>query len=485
MRMSIVGECLRDKAARSPAVPALVTCDTDGEAVFTWAELERLTSGMVGEISAAVSRPERSVVLAAIDNTAASVLDLIGLLRCDLPVAVVSAAAPEAEMASLRQVLLRAGYHVARARGGRVDMALAEGAPRGELPSESVLLTTGGSSGRPKVVVDAVMRTIGRRPRGARPSARMNWQPGQRQLVVGPLYHTAALTFFVEALSDGNTVIVQRSFDPGAANRLIGRWRVEWLQLTPYHMRHLALAARRAEPDVSNLRGLLHLAAPCPEPLKRHWLEALGPDRIFEMYGSSEGIGVTLARGDEWLEHPGTVGRGFFTQIRVVGEAGVPLPPGETGEIYMRSGTARRGVYLQGDDGIRATSDGFASVGDHGRLDAAGYLYLAPRQLDRIQIGGETVYPTEVESVLMEHSGVLDAAVLGVPDQRLGESLVAFVVPDGEQDGRVLRRYLRDHVSRHKLPREIRFVASLPYTENGKLDRRRLGARISGAGAPR
>jgi bile acid-coenzyme A ligase len=208
--------------------------------------------------------------------------------------------------------------------------------------------------------------------------------------------------------------------------------------------------------------------------LKRRWLELLGAERVFEMYGATEGIGVTIARGDEWLHRPGTVGRGFFTHVRVLDERGRAVPAGGTGLVYLRSGASARRVYLDRRDRLLTTVDNFVSVGDRGRLDPAGYLYLTSRQATRIQVGGETVDPTEVEYVLTEHPGVLDAAVIGVPDERLGESLAALVVSTGSEDRRSIRDFLRSRLARHKVPRTIRYVTELPRTDAGKLDRRRL-----------
>ena len=208
------------------------------------------------------------------------------------------------------------------------------------------------------------MRTVSQRPRETRPSTTMNWQPGQRQLVIGPLHHTAALTYFIEAVSDGNTIVVQRVFDPAATLDLVEGWAIEWLQLTPYHMRLLAAAANGRGVGLSSVRGLLHLSAPCPEKVKRTWLDLVGDKRVFEMYGATEPVGVTLARGDEWRARHGTVGRGFFTQLRILDEAGRRLPPGESGDVYMRSATVTGARYLDGAHRLRLTADGFASVGD-------------------------------------------------------------------------------------------------------------------------
>jgi bile acid-coenzyme A ligase len=402
------------------------------------------------------------------------------MLRTDMPLAIVSPASPRLEQTAVTQALLRCGYSVVGVHEGRVAQVASAPATRSGGPAsmtlagESVLLATGGSAGRPKLVVDARVRTVARRPRGARPSAIMNWSPGQCQMIIGPLHHAASLTFFIEGLCDGNTLVVPASFDPAIVLGGIVQWRIEWLQTTPYHLRHLAIAARKNHSDLSGVCGLLHMAAPCSAQLKRYWIEALGPERIFEIYASTEGIGMTLARGDEWVRRPGTVGKGFFTDIRIMDNNLHPLPPGAVGDIFMRSGTGLGNPYLEPADQIRGTADGFASVGDTGWLDGDGYLYLAARQLSRIQVGGETVDPGEIESVLLGHPDGLDAAVAGVADDRLGESLVALVISAGARDAKAVKQYLRERMERPKVPRTVRFVEQLPYTDAGKLDRGRL-----------
>jgi bile acid-coenzyme A ligase len=252
------------------------------------------------------------------------------------------------------------------------------------------------------------------------------------------------------------------------------QWRAEWVSLTPYHLRQLIDVAHRHRVQPAGVRGLVHLAAPCPAHLKRKAIDLFGPQRVFEMYGCTEGIGLTMVRGDQWLRRPGTVGRGFFTQIRILDRSGRPVPLGQPGEVYLRSGVAGRPVYLRSADNARVTTDGFVSVGDHGWQDGEGFLYLEPRQLGRVQVGGETVIPSEVEAVLMECPDVSDAAVLGVPDDRLGESLVALVVAAGAADAKALKRFLRGRLARPKVPRTVVFVERLPRTEAGKLDRRQL-----------
>jgi bile acid-coenzyme A ligase len=471
--VTAIDERLRERAVTNPFGRALVTHVRGREHVWTWAELERATAGMAGRLAGA-ARAGPSVLLATAGSDPQRLVRFIAALRTTVPIAVVSATAPAPEQQALREEMRRAGHRLIDGDDLRPsdECSRATAVP---FPAESLLLGTGGSTGRPKLVVDTWMRTVARRPRPVRPSTAMRWRPGQRQLVMGPLHHAASLTFFVEGLADGNQLVLPPAAAPAATLEVIDNWRVEWLQFTPYHMRQLAASAGCGR-QLATVRGVLHLGAPCPRSLKQRWLELIGADRVFEMYGATEGLGVTIARGDEWLRRPGTVGRGFFTHIRILDEHGRMLPAGGTGQIYLRTGTPVRRVYLHRDDVLATTIDNFASVGDQGHLDSDGYLYLSSRQATRIQVGGETVDPSEVEYALMQHPGVLDAAVIGVPDDRLGESLIALVIPAGTEDTKNIRQYLRRRLAPYKVPRTIRYVSRLPRTAAGKLDRARLAA---------
>jgi bile acid-coenzyme A ligase len=487
--VSVICDRLRERAADTTGIGLVAESPTAARA-WTWAELCRETAPLADKIAA--SGAELSVVLIEVDNGMESVISLLAALRTDLPVAVVSRTSPEAEVLALRDALLRNGYRVVLVQKGTTRTLRTRRPCRRPLPAESILLATGGSAGTPKVVVDPRMRTVGLRLRGTRPSSAMNWEPGQRQLVIGPLHHTAALTYFIEAVSDGNTTVVQRVFDPARSLDLIANWGVEWLQLTPYHMRILAATACGRSVDLSSVRGLLHLSAPCPEKVKRTWLDLVGDKHVFEMYGATEPVGVTLARGDEWRARNGTVGKGFFTQLRILDETGRKLPPGVVGDVYMRSAAVTGAGYLDAAHELRLTADGFASVGDRGRLDSDGYLYLESRQVRRIQVGGETVYADEVEFVLGQHPQVRDVAVIGVTDERLGEIVVAIVhASSSDISGRELREFARSRLARHKIPRQVLIADLVPRSGTGKLDRRmladlarRLGSHRSAASAP-
>ncbi|WP_163505181.1 AMP-binding protein [Fodinicola acaciae] len=472
--MSAIDTRIRERALNSPDTPALVIRSAADDAVWTWRELAAATGHRAAALSEVAGDAPVAATMAT-DNNAELVLELIAALRTDLPLGLHSRRAPAAEQDAFRSALRRRGIQTLAWTDGRwlSDHPPPRTATR--IPSQSVLLATGGSSGMPKIVVDNRMRDVARRPRPARASTATNWRPRQHQLVLGPLHHTAALTFFVEGLTDGNLLLLQRDFDPGDTLRLVDEWRVRWLQATPYHLRRLAASLRRSPYDLGSVRGLLHLGAPCPDDLKRFWLRQLEPGYVFEMYGATEGVGFTLVDGREWLRRPGTVGTGFFTQIRIYDDAGRRLRPHVDGLVHLRSATAGRAVYLDARHQVTGTPDGFVGLGDRGHLDDERYLFLRPRQIAHIQVGDLTVYPAEVESVLTAHPAVADAAVLGVPDDRLGEKLVALIVPvTGPVDPLLLRRYARQALARHKVPRQFRFVSNLPYNDNGKLDRPRV-----------
>jgi len=294
--------------------------------------------------------------------------------------------------------------------------------------------------------------------------------------VAGPLHHTAPFTHWLSGVLDGHTIVLLPMFAADLLVESVRRHAIEWLQLTPAHLRSVIQLAEPEPADLASVQAMLHTAAACDFATKKAWLELAGPRRVFETYGSTEEIGVTLARGDEWQARPGTVGKGFLTQIRILDEAGRRLPAGEVGTVYMRSPRmAGRTSYLGGLP-IATSPDGFASVGDHGWLDQDGYLFLAPRRTDLINVGGENVYPAEVEAAILEHPAVLDAVVVGAPDPVLGSVVYARVVA-GKAAGVArtdLIRHCAARLSPYKVPRKVSFVSAIPRSAAGKLERWRM-----------
>jgi bile acid-coenzyme A ligase len=355
----------------------------------------------------------------------------------------------------------------------RVDVATAPG--RRREPAPAYLLATGGSSGKPKIAMrrDA----LGHDPARTPPMAirQTGWRPGQRQLIVGPLYHAAPFTVFLDALLDRNTTVLQPFFAPQWTVSLAASHAIEWMQLTPTHMREI-LRLRPDPASFASVRAVLHTAARCDADTKRGWIDLIGARRLYELYGATEDIGVTLVRGDEWLARPGTVGRGVLTQIAIMDDDRRRVPPGTVGTVFMRSpGRPERRGYVD-SRAPETTVDGFATVGDRGWVDRDGYLFLEPREHDVINVGGEKVDPGEVEAVVLGHPKVGDTVALGVPHDTLGSVVGVHVVlkPSSTMSSGELIGYCGRRLATHKVPKQVRFVDQIPRTASGKVQRWRL-----------
>lgn len=300
-----------------------------------------------------------------------------------------------------------------------------------------------------------------------------------------PLYHTAPSFWSMSAQALGATVVVMETFDPAGALEAIQTYRVTHGQFVPtMFVRMLKMpAAERAAYDVSSLRRVVHAAAPCPPDIKRQMIDWWGPI-VDEFYGSSEGAGVSFIRADEWLSHPGSVGRPLVGVAHIVGRDGSELPPGTPGDIYFEGA----GTFSYLNDAAKTAAAhndrGWVSVGDVGYLDADGYLYLTDRRNHTIISGGVNIYPRESEDLLISHPRVLDAAVFGIPDQAMGESVTAVVQTVDAADATTafadeLLEWLRERLAHYKCPRSLSFVADLPRTPVGKLDKRILARRYA------
>jgi len=303
---------------------------------------------------------------------------------------------------------------------------------------------------------------------------------GHVHLCTSPMYHTAPLAFSWFALHFEHPVVLMERWDAEHALRLIERHRITTTHMVPTHFHRLLLLpeAIRRRTDVSSLRHVLHAAAPCPVDVKRRMLAWWGPV-IYEYYGATEG-GGTLATPEQWLAHPGTVGRawGGGAEVRILDDDGKECPPGVVGTVYLK--VLQDFAYKGDPEKTRAGRRGdFFTVGDVGRLDAEGYLYLCDRKIDMIISGGVNVYPAEVEAALFAHPKVGDAAVFGIPDDEWGEQVKAVVEPaPGVAAGPALAAeilaFCRARLAHYKCPRSIDFAAALPRDPNGKLYKRRL-----------
>jgi bile acid-coenzyme A ligase len=440
-------EAIKAHAGRYGTAPALISCGRAGTEALTWPDLDARTAP-----SPDVDQ-SRCAVVTLTRHDLTDVVPLVAALRAEQPVLVLGGRQP----APMREALL--------AEVRRSASAIEPGC---------VLLASGGTTGRPKLVVDRSIRALAARPNVLRPFLHTGWRAGQRQLLCSPLYHAAGLTPFVEGLITGNRTYLPTAFDPVRLGDLVDMFGIEWLQMTPFHMGQV-LAGPRGPATWRTRPRLVHMADHCPARVKRAYHAALGPQQVYELYAASEGLGLTMARGDEWDARPGTVGRGFRTALRIADEDGRPLPPNRTGEVYLRSGARRAGAYLSHAGRLRVDPDGFATLGDVGHLDEDGYLFLRPRQVVTIAVAGVTVNPAEVEAELLEHPDVADAGVCGQPSAELGERVVAVIVPARPGlTAQTLGRWARARLSAAQVPARYVFTPALPRADTGKLDRRQL-----------
>jgi bile acid-coenzyme A ligase len=265
-------------------------------------------------------------------------------------------------------------------------------------------------------------------------------------------------------------------FDAERTLQAVARHRATFLLLVPTMM----LRIWRLSPDVrqrhdlSSLRAVQHLAAPCPAWLKEAWIDWLGPERIFELYAGVEAQAVCEIRGDDWLAHRGSVGRVLMGELRVVDADGTDVAPGQVGEIYMRNSAAGNASYTYVGAEARRLAGNWESIGDIGWMDEDGYVYLTDRRSDMVLVGGSNVYPAEVENAIQEHDAVLSCAVIGLPDEDMGNRLHAIVQTARPIAAADLDGFLSDRLVRYKQPRSYEFVDWPVRDDAGKVRRAAL-----------
>ena len=347
-----------------------------------------------------------------------------------------------------------------------------EDGPLADVVSENVrTMTSGGSTGRPKLIVDLTPALTDPR------QAENGMQLGGCTLTPGPLYHAGPFITSWQCLLSGGTVVLMDRFDAEQALSLIERHRVDWVLFVPTMMQRIWKLPEevRSRYDLSSLRRVMCTGAASPAWLKRAWIEWLGPERIWEAYGGTERIAGTLISGSEWLAHPGSVGKPPpERKMRIQAADGTLCAPGEVGEIYMLPAAGQGSTYRYIGASAEASKDGWESVGDLGYLDEEGYLYLVDRKSDMIVTGGSNVYPAEVEAAIDGHPSVRSSAVIGLPDDDLGQRIHALVDAPQGLDEKTLRTFLAEQLVRYKIPRSFEWVRDPLRDDAGKVRRAAL-----------
>jgi long-chain acyl-CoA synthetase len=354
--------------------------------------------------------------------------------------------------------------------------------PIGDESEGSWMLYSSGTTGRPKGVKPPLRGDALGAPQ---PFASLlvglyGFSESTVYLSPAPLYHAAPAGWTTMTQRLGGTAVVMERFDAEEWLALVERHRATHSQLVPTHLvRLLKLPEEvRHRYDLSSLQLVVHAAAPCPPDVKRAALDWLGPI-VHEFYSGSEGSGFCAIGPQEWLDHPGSVGRSLMGAVHIVDEDGEDVPTGQEGQVWFESATR---FEYHGDPAKTATAwndRGWSTMGDIGRLDADGYLYLTDRVANTIISGGVNIYPREAEDILIVHPAIHDVGVVGVPDGEMGQRVVAFVqVEPGADAGDALAAELvawcRARLTHYKCPTEVRFLDELPRLPTGKLLKRAL-----------
>ncbi|MDH3643072.1 MAG: AMP-binding protein [Gammaproteobacteria bacterium] len=358
--------------------------------------------------------------------------------------------------------------------------------PPDDMAPRPNLLYTSGTTGRPKgtplpPTMFAGGDTVGEHLQNMAAGLKAGGDAGVH-LVVGPMYHTGPLSG-ARGLAGGQCSVILARFDAEKTVKAIQDYKIGNSVMVPTHfVRMLALPDEvRNKYDLSSLVRIGHTGAKCPVDVKRAMIEWWGPV-FFDAYGASE-VGTTcMITSEEWLEHPGSVGKAVPPfEAMILDDEGNPLGPDQEGQLYFKDATGRGVVYHNAPEKAAAAhiAPGVFTLGEIAYMDADGYVYITDRFSDMVVSGGTNIYPAEAEHVLIEHPDVLDVACIGVPNSEMGEELKALVIPTdaaAAPDAQMLIDWCRDRLSHYKCPRTLEIVDDLGRTTMGKINKRKLRA---------
>jgi bile acid-coenzyme A ligase len=470
------GTRLQDLARERGDERALITVAPDGSAqTVTFGELDARANRW-GRALAATGAEMGSLVALAIPNSEHLVLAALGCWKVGAVPVPMRWDLPEWERSRVLEVI---DPVVVIDEEHRSELAArAARQPESPLPVAVSPMVNGicssGSTGLPKVILSLAQALW--TPEHSVPFM-AQWTPvpqPQTILVPAPLYHTNGFATLNNLLG-GDRLVVLEKFDAAVFVDAIERYRITNFTATPTMLARIAALPGIRRRDFSSVIWILQGAALMPHALMHTWFELLSPEQVLMAYGMTENLGLTALRGDEWLAHPGSVGRGFReTEIRILDAQGRSLGPGERGDIYLRAPMSAGYRYLGGAPLLPSTPDGFRSAGDIGHLDLHGYLYIADRRADMIITGGANVFPAEVECALAGHEDIADVVVIGLADPRWGRRVHAVVqLADsaGPMTEQQVIQYAKSRLAPYKVPKTVEFVDEIPRTAATKVNR--------------
>jgi bile acid-coenzyme A ligase len=471
--------------AERPGEPAITVVGRDGaEQVFTWAQVDRRTN-QLGRTMADAGVGVGDRVAVELQNSPELVLSIFAAWKIGAVPVPMRWDLPDWERQRLLDVVdarlvidQRSVGQLVTDANTRTDSALPE-----VVGPQTNGICSSGSTGLPKVILadqPALWQASKTTPFAA------YWGDVERPqtiLVPAPLYHTNGFAALVTTLSGDQAVILEK-FDAELVIDLIERHHITTFTATPTMLQRIADVPGIDKRDLTSIVWVLQGAAAMPQSLVRRWFDLIGAERFYMAYGMTEGLGLTALRGDEWLQRPGSVGRGIRdTEIRIQGPDGEILPAGEIGEIYLRSPMTGSYAYLGGASLLPTTADGFGSGGDLGHLDDDGFLYIADRRVDLVISGGANVYPAEVESALADHPAIADVVVIGLRDPEWGRRVHAVIEPRDHDDppsSEDVIAYAKQRLAPYKVPKTVEVVDAIPRSAATKVNRSSLVAERGG-----
>ena len=446
-----------------------------GDERLSWAELYDRSGRRARQLVELGVRPDEMVAV-ILPNGVAFHEAVFAVWRAGATLCVVSSRLPPSELAEILALCaprVVIGSLTAPPEGAHVldpsePPPLLSGEPPDLAARHWKAVASGGSTGRPKLIVDHAPARFGAALQATVELLRI--PQGGVLINPGPLHHNAALLFTTLALLCGTRVVGLPRFDAEETLRLIEAHRGEWVCLVPTMMHRISSlpAETRERHDLTSLRAVWHMAAACPEWLKRRWIDWLGPERVWELYAGTETPGTAIG-GAEWLRKPGSVGRPAPGALEIVGADGAPCAPGEVGEIRFPGSVLDRFHYV-GPAAAAPDPHGF-TLGDLGSLDADGYLFLADRRSDLILRGGANIYPAQVEAALDEHPDVASSLVVGLASPEYGQRVHALLQPARGLNLAAVDAFVRERLAGYKCPESYELVAHSLRDDAGKARR--------------
>jgi bile acid-coenzyme A ligase len=475
------GKQLSNITKVKPDAPAIIYISPEGkESITTWRELDSLSSRIAWYLMNQGIGPGKSVVV-ALPNIPTHLALAFGIWKTGACYVPVSNRVPQKNMLEICECVSPSLVVTNRQKpAGYTSLTTAElkencSGYSDEMPPDILAIPniancSGGTTGKTKVIQRNM--PAGESDEGLRfyfAISGMNFE--MRQLLAGPLFHGAPLTAAVNGLYCGNTLVMPATFDAENIVNLIKKYQIEYVQMVPTLMQRIIKLPNFNKDDLSSLKVLCHTGGICTKDLKLQWLEVMDPKKLYEMYSMTECIGMTSIRGDDWITHPGSVGKMLGGDISIRDDDGNELPANEIGMIYMNWGKNAPKVIYKNAPPLVADEKGYKSVGDMGYLDKDGYLYFADRRSDMIVTGGENVFAAEVEAVLKKHKKVVDAAVVGLPDSEWGHRVHAIVESSEPVSAKELLKFALNYLPPYKVPKSFEFLDTIPRNESGKLVR--------------